>query len=351
MSKIIINGRFLSQRLTGVHRYAYEMTCALMRAGADILVVAPQNICESYKLVFPVKKIGLSSSHFWEQVVLPLYVKTQYKNSLLISFTGLGPIYYKNSFVTIHDMSFMANPKWFTFSYYYFYKLLTPIMASHARKIITVSEFSKNEIIKYLNICNDKIIVIYNAVSEEMIGTKVENNELYILAVSSLDPRKNLNRLVNAYSNLKNKDYKLYIVGTKHPSFRDGGSPKSVNENIKFCGYVGGKDLSNLYANAQFSIYPSLYEGFGLPNLEAMINGCPVLTSNIKPHLEVCQDAALYFNPLSVEDITKTIDLAIENKDILSEIKTNSTVVLNRFSWDKSANKLIKFIEGESKIL
>ena len=337
MKSLVINGRFLSQRMTGVHRYAYEMTCALKQIGVDFIVVAPRQILTSYDIVFPLEQTGKTNSHYWEQIELTRYVRRHYKGATILSFTGLGPILYNDNICTIHDMSFLANPGWFTAAYYWFYRLFTPVIARRARKIITVSQFSKQEIIQRLQIPAEKIIVAYNAVSNSIVGERQNDKEKYLLAVSSLDPRKNLNRLVEAYRSLGNIGCKLYIVGAAHPSFRKGGIPENNDENIIFKGYVGGSDLANLYANALAAVYPSLYEGFGLPNVEAMANHCPVVTSAIAPHHEVCADAALYFDPYDTNSIANTLKTIIRDSNLRDKLREAGIVRLKQFSWEKSA--------------
>jgi len=342
----LINGRFLSQKLTGVHRYAFEMCCALHEIGCKFLVLAPQNILDDYHYSFEVKKIGKLTSHMWEQIELPLYANKHHKKTILISLTGLGSYLHKNNICTIHDLSYLENPLWFSKFYYYFYKFLTPLTAKKALKILTVSNFSKHEIINKLEIHESKIEVIYNAVSENIVNRNPKSitKEKYILSVSSLDPRKNFNRLIEAYNSLKDCDYKLYVVGKNNRVFGDIKLNAEQNANIIFTGYVNDIELAELYCKATLFIYPSLYEGFGIPNLEAMSNNCPVLTSNIPPHKEVCGNAALYFDPEDIHDIAATISNALSNKHVRDElIDKGSKRVLN-FSWIDSANKILQII-------
>jgi len=340
----IINGRFLTQKLTGVHRYAFEICCALHQLGFEFILLSPQNILSNYDCPFEVIKIGKFSSHIWEQLELPYYINRHYKDSVLINFTGLGTLLHKNNISTIHDLSFLENPAWFSFWYYHFYKFLTPLIAKKAIKIITVSEFSKKELIDKLNIKEEKISVVYNAVSDKLINSKSVSNESYILSVSSIDPRKNFIRLIEAYNLLKNKSYKLIIVGKKNKIFRDFDVKTQHNNQIIFTGYVSDSELADLYRNATIFVYPSLYEGFGIPNLEAMNNECPVITSRIPPHLEVCQDAALYFNPEDINDIAKQIDLVLDNSDLREKLIIKGKMQVQKFGWRESAKQILNII-------
>lgn len=348
-----VNGRFLTQKLTGVHRYAFEMCCALKEIGCNFIVLSPQNILSDYSCSFEVRKIGKRSSHFWEQIELPLYLRKNYKNSLLVNFTGLGSILHKRFITTIHDVSFLINPKWFSRFYYLWYKNITPIVARKSLKIITVSNFSKNELISRLNISPAKIEVVYNAVSEK-IACEQNNLDLsqkgnYILTVSSLDPRKNFIRLIEAFHLINQKNYKLYIVGKRDKVFTAQNYEKLNQSNIMFLGYVSDEELSHLYQNATIFVYPSLYEGFGIPNLEAMTNSCPVVTSNIPPHIEICQDAAVYFDPEDVNDIASKMEMVINDLSLRQKLIENGKIRAKDFSWKKSAEKLMQIINSEMK--
>lgn len=350
MSELIINGRFLTQRLTGVHRYAYEMTRALHRAGVPLLVVAPQHIQSSYELTFPVEQTGCTASHWWEQVELPRYVRTHHRGATILSFTGLGPIAYSRSVMTIHDLSFMANPRWFSLPYYCFYRLMTPLAARRALHIITVSRFSQQEITTRLHVPADKITVAYNAVSDELLHIAPKAlfeplHEPYLLTVSSLDPRKNLKRLIEAFLHVQVPDARLYVVGAAHPSFRDTGVDTAADERIVFLGYKDDAYLRYLYQHACASVYPSLFEGFGLPNIEAFAQGCPVLTSDIPPHREVCGEAALYCDPNNTADMTRCMERILQDKALRQQLQQAGAQQLTRFSWTLSAQQIVTSLQ------
>lgn len=346
-NELIINGRFLTQKLAGVHRYAFEMCCALHKLGYKFVVLSPQGILSDYKYPFEVKTIGRLSSHFWEQIELPIHIYKHYKNHILISFTGLGSVLYNQNICTIHDLSFLENPSWFSKSYYCLYKYLTPLVARRALKIITVSEFSKSEIINKMGIPAEKIEVVYNAVSEKLINStkQVSSEYKYLLSVSSIDPRKNQIKLIEAFKILNNKNYKLYFIGEKNKVFGKHDLFDNNDPNIVFTGYLNDSELSYFYRNATIFIYPSLYEGFGIPNLEAMANSCPVITSAIPPHREVCQDATLYINPDDPVDISNKIELLINNSNLRDELVARGEKRVLLFSWQSSAKKLIDLLD------
>ncbi len=338
----IINGRFLTTPITGIGRFSLEMCRALQRSGVSFKLVIPKKykgkIDEDFN--FDIEYFGNFDSHLWEQTYLYYYAK-QNKKFLLINFSGIGPIFYKNKVTTIHDVSFLENPKWFSKSYYFLYKTFTPIICRYSKFIITVSEFSKSEIIKYYNIEAEKILVLYNA-TDFHLRQKVDvkfNFGKYILGVFSLDPRKNYHLLITAFTQLKLKDYKLVLVGKTFSNFNTSADSLEKNENVIFTGYVTDEELLSLYQNASLFIYPSLYEGFGIPPLEALILGKNVLLSEIPVFKEIFGDSVSFFQNNSLEDLKEKINLLISNPPKISE--ETITMIQNKYSWDSSAKKLI----------
>lgn len=347
-NSFVVNGRFLSQKMTGVHRYAYEMCRALQRLGADFVIVAPKNVLPQYDLDgFTVEHCGRLFSHIWEQIELPLYIRQRHNGKILLSLTGLGSILYSKTICTVHDLSYLVNPSWFSRSYYMFYKLMTPLAVRRALKVITVSDFSKRELIDKLGVSADKITVVYNAVTAfpKTADRSPVDGQKYILSVSSLDPRKNLSRLIEAFSVLDNNRYKLYIVGAGNRVFADTRFEGMPNENIIFTGYVADEMLCHYYLGATIFVSPSLYEGFGLPNLEAMTNACPVVTSDIAPYREVCGDAAEYFDPESVEDMVSKISSILADPSKRDAMVAKGIERAQMFSWESSAEKLLQIID------
>ena len=166
MSKTIyINGRFLLQQLSGVQRFAFEMSKKLSKKdNVNIILLTPafSSIKKSYNYDFNIKRIGFNRSHLWEQVDLLLFLKSN-NNPLLINFSNSCPILYSNQISTIHDLSIYANKNWFSFFYYQLYKYIFPRMIKKSHKILTVSNFTKHEIMKKFNLIQENIIVTNNA--------------------------------------------------------------------------------------------------------------------------------------------------------------------------------------------
>lgn len=348
----VVNGRYLTQKATGVHRYAFEICNKLHEMGVDFHVAVPNEIHPDYKFNFKVVKCGSLNTHLWEQISLPRYLK-RIGSPLLISFTGCGPINYSNQIMTIHDVSHERYPEWFSKNYYRFYHYMMPRIGKKAHAVLTVSEFSKKEIVDTLGINVEKIHVVHSNVpfhnkpsKEEILSfTRNPEAERYILAVSSMDPRKNFVRLVQAFDKIKDKSVKLYIIGMSFKAFNTPDLQKLIGENVHLPGYIPDEKLQTMYQNALLSVYPSLYEGFGLPPLESMTYGCPVINSDIPALREVSQDAALYVDPYNVEDITQKIEQLLVDEPLRKELQEKGLLQIKKYSWDKSAKQVYELAQ------
>lgn len=343
---IYVNGRFLTQPVSGVNRFAYELTRALISLGTDIVVVCPnREINKEYDLTgFHIVKFGIGNSHIWEQLSLPFFFLFK-RNFVLLIFTGLGPVCMSNKIMTIHDLAFMENPNWYSKTYVLWYKMLTPVCSKTSKRVLTVSNFSKREIIRKLRIKEDHITVIYNAASLCDEVQQISPNGIpdkFFLAVSSIDPRKNFERLIRVFSDIP--EYNLVVVGGGNHVFARVNIPTS-HENIVFTGHVSDGELISLYKNAMAFIYPSLYEGFGIPPIEAMSFGCPVMVSDIEVLHEVCGDAAVFFNPTDDNEIRDRILLLAHTPLLCNELRDRGYENIKRFSWNNSARRLKEIID------
>lgn len=348
---LYVNGRFLCNKMDGISRFSLEICKQLKRLGLDFKIVIPKWLEYENEESFEIVRFGSLKSHFWEQIDLLRFLKTK-GNPLLLNLSGLGPLFYNNQIITIHDLSFYENKKWFSKSYTLFYSIATPVLARNALKILTVSNFSKIEIIKYLKIDEKKIEVIYNAAADDGensihsrdVSPIVNSilNDKYVLAVSSIDPRKNLQRLIDSFLELNLENYKLVLVGKTSNHFNVKLSADS--RNVIFTGFVSDSELSILYKKCEFFIYPSLYEGFGIPPLEAMKNDCAVIVSQIPSMQEVCGDAVLYVNPYDKKDIGEGMLKIINNSNLKKELQVRGKQRVDIFSWEKSGQKVYDLI-------
>jgi len=352
--KIVVNALFLSQKITGVQRYAIEISKELKKIFKDeIKFVAPKNIIHhELAKILDVEVIGNFTGFLWEQVDLKHYLSRN-NNPVLLNLRNTAPLFYQKNIVVLHDLIFMKNKKWFSKKCPYCYRIFAPILLKKALKIITVSDFSKQDIIKTFNIKPHNIEVVYNAVSSEFREHSDENFENkygdYILSVASLlSPRKNLCNIIKAFNKLNTRNLKLVVVGAELKHFSDQNMFNEIkfNENIILAGYVDDKTLVNFYKNAKLLVFPSLYEGFGVPPIEAMSFGCPVLASNVASLPEVCEDAAYYVDPYNVNDIFDGIDKILNSGSLRDELIQKGYERQAEFSWENSACKLVKIIEN-----
>lgn len=344
----VVNGRYLTHKATGVHRYAFEICNQLHKMGVDFHVAIPPSICSDYKFEFKTVQFGsINNGHLWEQVSLPRYLN-KIGNPLLISFTGCGSLIYDNQIITIHDVSHERYPQWFSKLYNSYYGFMFPRIGRKAHAILTVSEFSKDEIIDVFHFPSEKIHVVNSNVpfqnkpsQEEVLNyVRKPDAEKYILTVSSMDPRKNFIRLVEAFNKIEDKSLKLYIIGMKSQVFNTPDLESLVGDNVYMPGYVDDDALQAMYQNAQLSIYPSLYEGFGLPPLESMTFGCPAIIADIPALREVSGDAALYVDPYNSDDIALKINLLVKDSNLQQKLRLLGLEQIKKYSWAKSAEQV-----------
>jgi glycosyltransferase involved in cell wall biosynthesis len=279
---------------------------------------------------------------------------------MLWSPTASGPLAVKNQIVTIHDIAYIEHPEWFNHWYAKWYQFVIPRLALRVKKIITVSEFSKTRLIEMTKISPDKIVVIPNGIDERFkpcSTSEVDNTRkalgipslYYILSLCSLEPRKNIYRLLRAWQDVhKNlpEDIWLVLAGAKgHMLVFKNLSFNKLPPRVHFTGYVSDKFLPSLYSGAIAFVYVSLYEGFGLPPLEAMACGTPVLTSNVTSLPEVVNDAALMVNPYDTEAIGCGIVRLVENVDLRKELIGKALKRAKNFTWDITAELTQKVLK------
>ena len=349
---LYINGRFLTQPMTGVERYAYNLCKAMAILHHPFIIVCPKApIHQDYDVSnLNIVHYGIGNSHFWEQCVLPFFFIGK-KDYVVLSFTGLGSILIRHKIMTVHDLSFLKNPSWYSRTYYWYYKFMTPLAVKTSQHILTVSEFSKSEILRFYPFLKPgHISVVYNAIDRQLFRPLAhipQPDEPFVLCVSSIDPRKNFARLIEACQGLTGA--KLYIVGKHNRVFSQQMELNTTSDHIRFLGRVSDQELVRLYNQAACFVFPSLYEGFGLPPLEAMACGCPVLVSDIPVGHEVCGDAAQYFNPLEPNEILRIIIQYLNSNDVFKEkIRQKSYENITRFSWEKSAKVVLKVVQEKT---
>lgn len=349
--EIVINARFLTQKLTGVQRFAFELSIRLKDILGDrIIFVSPKNIVQKdMAKQLEVYCFGKTSGYLWEQIELPLWL---FRNGSpkLISFCSVAPLVYKNSYTAIHDITFARYPETFNWKFRMIYSYLIPRLCANSKKIITVSNFSKDEISTFYNIPRERFLVVYNAVGP--LFRKIVDNELkcqrYFLAVSSVKANKNFISILKAFERVLQsvENIKLFIIGDcNDKNFKQIDIGRfACNPNIRFVGRVSDTDLVRYYSNAIAFIFPSYYEGFGIPAIEAQACGCPVLSSNQSSLPEVLNESAMFFEPDDISNLSDLMVSMAENDLLRQELILKGYSNVKRFSWDESACKIAELV-------
>lgn len=350
---VFVNARFLTQPITGTQRYAIELCRGLKQLRPDITLIAPDNIVhKDLAEELDVQIIGrMRRGIFWEQVELPFLLR-QRGNPLLVNLCNLAPIAYHNNIVTVLDLSFKLHPEWFSRQFALLYNFFVPRELAGAQRVITISENSKQDIAKHYGVPLSKIDIVYPSVPTVFTEAPTQKQPnlrgSYILAVSSIDPRKNFAGLIKAFKAVNFGETKLLIVGTEHKVFADNQIKELVagDPRIVFTGYVSDTDLIGLYQNAVLFAYPSFFEGFGIPPLEAMACGCPTLVSNTTSLPEVCGDASIYVDPYDVADMTERINYLLTNEQTRQNLIKLGYERVAHFNLSKSVSHLISIIDN-----
>jgi len=344
MKIVKINSRFLTQKLTGSQRFAIEISRQLKKIDKDLFqFVSPSNILhKDIAKELNVEIIGQKTGHLWEQIDLPLYLNKKGK-PFLLNLVNSAPLFYKNNFITVHDVSWYHYPDAVNRYFYYFYKFLIPKLLKKNKLIFTVSEYSKQDISNIFNVDKAKFVVIYNAVDKLFFDANLRREKI-ILSVSSLQKYKNFNSLIEAFLMLKKdssfSEYNLTIVGNKDSSvFNNSGLSKYYNrKDIVFTGHITDVALNELYNKAELFVFPSKFEGFGIPPLEAMKCGCPVISSNAASLPEVCGAGAVYFDPENLSQLVEIMRRVINENEFKNDLISKGRSNTLRFSWENSAN-------------
>jgi glycosyltransferase involved in cell wall biosynthesis len=260
------------------------------------------------------------------------------------------------SVVTIHDCIHLMFPQYLPNRAAYAYARASMWAAARrSDRILTVSEASKRDVLSLFNVKPEKIVVVYNAIDEHFSATPSEEHvarireryqldHKFVLYVGNIKPHKNLVRLIEAFSELRrtHDDLKLLIIGdeiSKLPALRRAVHRHKLHKYVRFLGYLKDDTLTVLYRLASVFVFPSLYEGFGLPPLEAMASGTPVVTSNVSSLPEVTGDAAVLVDPYDVDSIGNGIRRILDDPQLAEELRIKGLKRAREFSWERSVEK------------
>lgn len=343
--KVIINGRFFLHRITGVERYAREILFELdniVQPGEIEIAIPPevQDIPVFKKI--NIVKVGKLKNQMWEHISFPRYVKNS--SAVSLNLCNVAPL-CDPGIVCIHDMKIKAHPEYFSKKFLWWYRFLFENETKRAKKIITVSEFSKKEIIKYYGVDADRIVVVPNAwqhyerVMADMNALEKYKlkKEKYFFAMGSMEPNKNFKWIAETAKNMPNDVFA--IAGSINEKVFAEGLGFECPKNMKLLGYVSDGEAKMLMKNCQGFLFPTCYEGFGIPPLEAISAGCKkVYVSDTEVMHEIFEDNVNYIN---LEDYWI-------HKNSINNIENNREV-LNKYSWKKSAEKIYGLVQNEVK--
>lgn len=268
--------------------------------------------------------------------------------------------------VTVHDISFVAHPEWFSARDLRVLSITVPWSMRRAARIVTVSELCREEIIEHYRVSEERVVAVANAAGpaaeslpeadakKELERLGLDLRRPYLLAVGNLQPRKNLPRLIEAFGRLVagGTDVDLVIAGPRHYQGEQVlASGRAMGDRVRFTGYLGDRQLAACYRCAEAFVFPSLYEGFGIPALEAMAHGIPVASSRGGALPEVCGKAALYFDPIEVDSIEHALRRILTDTELRANLIKAGHARESEFGWARSAEQTLavyRVVSGSS---
>ncbi|CAN5915430.1 glycosyltransferase family 1 protein [soil metagenome] len=363
MIKLVINGRFLRPNVgrSGVYRVGYELLQSLdavllenpsLAAVISCCVLVPSNCRPDLKLtkIRIVSLGGLSAAMndtLWEQTVLPW----QARGSTLLNFCNSGPVIHRDAFTMFHDAQIYSSPASYSRAFRAWYQMIQPLLGSRNRAILTVSQYSREQLSRYGVVDSSRVHVIHNGcdhvlrqISDDtVVQTAGLVNKRYVVALANTQAHKNIGVLFRAFHSDSLCNVTLVLFGTStRADFEALGH--RVPSNTLFLGRVSDEQLAGLLKRATALAFPSLTEGFGLPPLEAMALGCPTVVSPCGALPEVCGDAALWADPHEPEQWVKRIVQLCDEPGHYAEVKARGLKHAADFTWKGSAHRLLTTI-------
>ncbi len=367
--KIGIDARTIINR-RGIGNVVFHLLRGLSKIPCDCTCVIYIDDPSAAKLLpndsrFFVKVLRPKIYPLWEQIILPMHAALD-ELDILHCPGNSAPVFlpgHVKLVLSIMDVMFMfpasklpKSPSWYQRLGREYLKYVVPVVAKRAAAITTISSSSRDDILQYIDVpassvsviwlaANDACCIIADAALLSAMRTKFELNSPFILALGALDPRKNTATILKSFSNFKQKfpsDIKLAIVGLPAngiDNYRRMADELGIVTDVVFAGFVSEDDLVALYNAAELLLYPSLYEGFGLPVLEAMICGTPVITSPCGSIPEIAGDAAVMVDPHNVEEIAAAMNRVLEDKVLYDNLVAKGKAQAELFSWQRAAEK------------
>lgn len=367
--KIVIDAsRANKQNKTGVEWYSYHLIQELKKITPDdiqVLLYSNEKLTDGLENCpnnFKAKILSWPPKYLWTQIRLWLELFFNAPDVLFVPAHTIPflPIRKKTKvYVTVHDVGFKRYPDLYKKIQFYYHDLTMRVIRRRADKIITISDFSKKEIIDLYQVEASKIVVIplgydkikYNEtvlVSQNILD-KYKITAPYVLYVGRLEKKKNIGNMVKAFAYAKaaNHDLKLVLAGNagnEYEAIANIIASQKLETEILLPGYIDENDLPVVIKMAEIFLFPTLYEGFGLPILQAMAVGTPVITSNIEPHLSIAGEAAALVDPQNSENIAQQINKIIKDKEFNLDLRDRGLQRVNDFSWEATAKNTLKVI-------
>jgi glycosyltransferase involved in cell wall biosynthesis len=369
--RIAVNTRFLAQKqLEGYGYFTQEVFLRLAKMHTehhfifffdkpfDSSVDFPSNV--EPVIIKPTARHALSFK-WWFDVKIPFALK-KYKADVFVSPDGFCSLTTSlPQVLVVHDLAFLHYPAFIPKYHLWFYKSYTPSFVKKAKVIATVSNFSKDDIIKTFKVDHNKIVNVGGAakavfkpidwMQKELVKQEYAEGCEYFVFVGGVHPRKNLMNVLKAFSIFKRwqkTNMKLIVVGRLAWQY-EGTLEKlktfKYRSDVKLAGYMPEDKLVNVVASAYALLFPSYFEGFGVPVLEAMQAGVPVITSNVSSMPEVAGDAALYVDPANPEDIADQMKIIFKDEQLRSNLVEAGKLQSQKFTWEKTADLMWQCIE------
>ncbi|KVL50087.1 glycosyltransferase family 4 protein [Burkholderia territorii] len=350
--QLVYNGRFTTQKTTGVQRVARELIAALIKFQPHdpvTVLVPPQPGVEvsGAKTV----KVGFYKGVIWEQLILPLFAR----GGRIVNLSNSASIFVGNQIIYMHDAAVFDTPAHFSRAFRVWYRIMFWILARTSVCVLTNSRFSRDRLAHHCGVSAEKISVVplgadhLDALEPDtsVLDKHALTPERFVLAVSSMNPTKNFGRLIAAFRQINDPSVDLVIVGMRNAAvFGKQDDLSAAEPNIKYVGYISDEQLKALYQNAACFLYPSIYEGFGIPPLEAMRYGCPAVVGKSAALPEVCADAALYCDPYSQDDIAEKLRSLLDSAELRADLKRKGSLHAEKYRWSRSAEMMKEIFES-----